>query len=145
MRENLAICGFFTSFIFRCPAAKSGMARNLENRLGATPQEFESLPLRHNWTPVLIQCVSKRVSSFFLQKPLFARVFPIPFNESRLYGNRETVTVEPFCVFAYILFMVAHLAAFSCDYSYLNSITVDSPPNNSASFSAARLICPSLV
>ena len=28
----------------------------------------------HNWTPVLIQCVSKRVSSFFLQKPLFTRV-----------------------------------------------------------------------
>ena len=29
----------------------------------------------HNWTPILIQCVSKRVSSFFLQKPLFTRVF----------------------------------------------------------------------
>lgn len=34
----------------------------------------ESLPVYHNWTPVLIQCVSKRVSSFFLQKPLFTRV-----------------------------------------------------------------------
>ena len=36
---------------------------------------FESLPAYHNWTPVLIQCVLKWVSSFFLQKPLFARVF----------------------------------------------------------------------
>lgn len=36
---------------------------------------FESCHSDHNWTPVLIQCVSKRVSSFFLQKSLFARVF----------------------------------------------------------------------
>ena len=36
---------------------------------------FESLILCHNWTPVLIQCVSKLVSSFFLQKPLFAMFF----------------------------------------------------------------------
>ena len=43
------------------------------------------------------------------------------------------------------LFRVAHFASFLCDYSFLNSITADSPPNNSASFSAAKLICPSLV
>ena len=36
---------------------------------------FESLQAHHNWTPVLIQCVSKRVSSFFLQKSLSTRVF----------------------------------------------------------------------
>ena len=36
---------------------------------------FESHYPHHNWTPVLIQCVLKWVSSFFLQKPLFARVF----------------------------------------------------------------------
>ena len=38
-------------------------------------QGFDSPQLHHNWTPVLIQCVSKRVSSFFFQKPLFARVY----------------------------------------------------------------------
>ena len=40
---------------------------------------------------------------------LFAKVpickgFHIPFNESRLYGNRGMVAVEPFCIFAYVLF-----------------------------------------
>ena len=43
--------------------------------LGAGCRGFKSLHSDHNWTPVLIQCVSKRVSSFFLQKPLFTRVF----------------------------------------------------------------------
>ena len=43
------------------------------------------------------------VQFLFVKAPIY-KAFPIPFNESRLYGNRETVTVEPFCVFAYILF-----------------------------------------
>ena len=30
--------------------------------------------------------------------------FYIPFNESRLYGNRGMIAVEPFCIFAYVLF-----------------------------------------
>ena len=40
-----------------------------------TPWGFESPLSHHNWTPILIQCVSKWVSSFFFQKPLVARVF----------------------------------------------------------------------
>ena len=118
----------------------------------------------HNRTPVLIQCVSKRVSGFFLQKPLFTRAF-----RYHLTKAGSTVTENgcrrAFFAFTYELFMidpedvhshkksakaahlfrVAHFASFLCDYSYLNSTTADSPPNNSASFSAARLICPSLV
>ena len=43
--------------------------------LGPGDRAFEPHYSDHNWTPVLIQCVSKRVSSFFFQKPLFARVF----------------------------------------------------------------------
>ena len=42
---------------------------------GGRGRRFKSCHSDHNWTPVLIQCVSKRVSSFFLQKSLFARVF----------------------------------------------------------------------
>ena len=41
---------------------------------------------------------------FLFVKALVYKDFPIPFNESRLYGNRKTVAVEPFCVFAYELF-----------------------------------------
>ena len=41
--------------------------------LGPGDRAFEPHYSDHNWTPVLIQCVSKRVSSFFFQKPLFAR------------------------------------------------------------------------
>ncbi len=44
-------------------------------RSGRRGRRFESCHLDHNWTPVLIQCVSNLVSSFFLQKPLFARVY----------------------------------------------------------------------
>ena len=43
------------------------------------------------------------VQFLFVKAPV-CKGFPIPFIESRLYGNRETVTVEPFCVFAYELF-----------------------------------------
>ena len=41
---------------------------------------------------------------FLFVKALVYKDFPIPFNESRLYGNRKTVAVEPFCFFAYELF-----------------------------------------
>ena len=51
------------------------LADTLDLGSSGRPWGFKSLYAHHNWTPVLIQCVSKRVSSFFLQKPLFARVF----------------------------------------------------------------------
>ena len=51
------------------------LPEGLDIGLGPGDREFESPISDHNWTPVLIQCVSKRVSSFFFQKPLFARVF----------------------------------------------------------------------
>lgn len=41
---------------------------------------------------------------FLLAKAPICKGFHIPFNESRLYGNREMVAVEPFCIFAYVLF-----------------------------------------
>lgn len=70
----------------RAPKSKWNKLKSAENRykrvekvfpisLGPSGREFESPISDHNWTPVLIQCVSKRVSSFFFQKPLFARVF----------------------------------------------------------------------
>ena len=43
------------------------------------------------------------VQFLFVKAPVY-KGFPIPFNESRLYGNRDMVAVEPVCVFAYILF-----------------------------------------
>ena len=43
------------------------------------------------------------VQFLFAKAPVY-KDFPIPFNESRLYGNRDMVAVEPFCVFAYELF-----------------------------------------
>ena len=43
------------------------------------------------------------VQFLFVKAPVY-KDFSIPFNESRLYGNREMVAVEPFCVFAYELF-----------------------------------------
>ena len=51
------------------------LPEGLDIGLGPGDRAFESPISDHNWTPVLIQCVSKRVSSFFFQKPLFARVF----------------------------------------------------------------------
>ena len=51
------------------------LPEGLDIGLGPGDREFEPHYSDHNWTPVLIQCVSKRVSSFFFQKPLFARVF----------------------------------------------------------------------
>ena len=59
-------------------SAKEGvrvLAEGSDIGLGPGDRAFEPHYSDHNWTPVLIQCVSKRVSSFFLQKPLFARVF----------------------------------------------------------------------
>ena len=41
---------------------------------------------------------------FLFAKAPVCKGFHIPFNESRLYGNREMVTIEPFCIFAYVLF-----------------------------------------
>ena len=55
--------------------ASEKVKKLLFKSLGPSGREFESPISDHNWTPVLIQCVSKRVSSFFFQKPLFARVF----------------------------------------------------------------------
>ena len=43
------------------------------------------------------------VQFLFVKAPIY-KAFPIPVNESRLYGNRGMVAVEPFCVFAYELF-----------------------------------------
>ena len=59
-------------------SAKEGrrvLAEGSDIGLGPSGREFESPISDHNWTPVLIQCVSKRVFSFFFQKRLFARVF----------------------------------------------------------------------
>ena len=131
-----------------CSAAGSAPA------LGAGCREFKSLHSDHNRTPILIQFVSKRVSGFFLQKFLFARLFLYHLTKA---GSTVTGTWPPQSLFAFYtyipfierkaahLFRVAHFASFLCDYSYFNSITADSPPNNSVSFSAARSICPSLV
>ena len=39
----------------------------------------------------------------FAKAPVY-KGFTIPFNDNRLYGGSEMVTVEPVCVFAYELF-----------------------------------------
>ncbi len=41
---------------------------------------------------------------FLFSKAPICKGFHIPFNESRLYGNREMVAVELFYIFAYVLF-----------------------------------------
>ena len=46
---------------------------------------------------------------FLLEKAPVYKDFPKPFSESRLYGNRDMVAVEPVCVFAYILFLMKGL------------------------------------
>ena len=48
-------------------------------------------------------CIEVGVQFLFVKAPIY-KDFSIPFNESRLYGNRDMVAVEPFCVFAYELF-----------------------------------------
>ena len=53
----------------------------------------------HNWTPILIQCVSKRVSSFFLQKPLFTRVFLYDLTKA---GSTVTETWSPWSLFVFL-------------------------------------------
>ena len=40
------------------------------------------------------------VQFLFAKTPVY-KDFPIPFNESRLYGNRDMVAVKPVFVFAY--------------------------------------------
>ena len=44
------------------------------------------------------------VQFLFTKAPVY-RDFPILFNESRLYGDSEMVTVEPVCVFTYEFFI----------------------------------------
>ena len=41
---------------------------------------------------------------FHFAKVSIFKGFHIPFNESRHYGNQGMVAVEPFCIFAYVLF-----------------------------------------
>ena len=48
-------------------------------------------------------CIEAGVQFLFVKAPV-CKGFPIPFNDNRLYGDYEMVTVEPFCVFAYELF-----------------------------------------
>ena len=38
---------------------------------------------------------------FLFAKATVYKDFPIPFNESRLYGNRDMAAVEPVCDFVY--------------------------------------------
>ena len=42
---------------------------------------------------------------FLFAKAPICRGFPIPFDDDRLYGDSEMVTVEPVCVFAYEFFI----------------------------------------
>ena len=43
------------------------------------------------------------VQFLFVKAPI-CKGFHIPFNESGLYGNRGMVAVEPFFIFAHVLF-----------------------------------------
>jgi len=65
------------------------LPEGLDIGLGPGDRAFEPHYSDHNWTPVLIQCVSKRVSSFFFQKPLFNKVFVRMFLRFRImrYGT----------------------------------------------------------
>ena len=49
-------------------------------------------------------CIEAGVQ-FLFAKSSICKGFPIPFNDNRLYGNRDMVAVEPVCVFAYELFI----------------------------------------
>lgn len=64
-----------SAIIIPLSQVRAGGSMDRASDSGSEGWGFESLPAYHNWTPVLIQCVLKWVSSFFLQKPLFARVF----------------------------------------------------------------------
>ena len=44
------------------------------------------------------------VQFLFAKAPVY-KGFTIPFNDNRLYGGSEMVTVEPVCVFAYEFFI----------------------------------------
>lgn len=48
-------------------------------------------------------CIEAGVQFLFAKVPI-CKGFHISFNESRLYGDRGIVAVEPFCIFAYELF-----------------------------------------
>ena len=41
---------------------------------------------------------------FFFAKALIYKDFPIPFNDNRLYGDPEMVTVEPLLLYPSVLF-----------------------------------------
>ena len=43
------------------------------------------------------------VRFLFVKAPIY-KGFPIPFNDNRLYGGSEMVTVEPVCIFLYVPF-----------------------------------------
>ena len=49
-------------------------------------------------------CIEAGVQ-FLFAKSSICKGFPIPFNDNRLYGGSEMVTVEPVCVFAYEFFI----------------------------------------
>ena len=77
--------------------------------LGSTAKacRFESCCPHHNRTSVLIQWVSKRVSGFYLQKPLFTRVFLYHLTKT---GSAVTEKWSPRSLFAFLrrnLFMKA--------------------------------------
>ena len=96
--------------------AKFGIA------LGSGPRGlgFESRHSDHNWTPILIRRVSKRVSSFFCVKSLICKVFSILFNDNRLYSDSETVAAEPVCFSLYILYNERSVGCASFnDYHFL--------------------------
>ena len=47
--------------------------------------------------------IESGVQFLFVKAPIY-KGFPILFNDNRLYGDSETVTVEPVCFSLYILF-----------------------------------------
>lgn len=76
-------------------------------------EQLSKLPLsyfsKHNLSDLAqtIMADTMRIEAgvqFLFSKAPICKGFHIPFNESRLYGNREMVAVELFCIFAYVLF-----------------------------------------
>ena len=56
---------------------------------------FESHPLRHNRTPILIQSVSGLVFIFYVQKSCIYKGLSALFNDNRLCGEPKSVVAEP--------------------------------------------------
>ena len=50
-------------------------------------------------------CIEVGVQFLFAKVPIY-KGFPIPFNDNRLYGDSEIVTVEPFLFYPSIPFNV---------------------------------------